>query len=183
MERPAVRAYVSGVEYVVASKGNNGIFYAEYIGVVMGGGYWDDAENPPDYSDGSYLQPNNLGMIAFGGNYAHVFEASPWFGISVGGGLGLGVLTGSVTEWDPGESEDVANPDNIDAECGRTDNAYRRFETGCANDGPLQGIPGVLPIIDVTAGLRFNLSDRASIRLEGGFHDMFYGGGAVGVMF
>jgi hypothetical protein len=40
-----------------------------------------------------------------------------------------------------------------------------------------------VPIIDINIGFRFNISDRAAIRLEGGLHDMFYGGGAVSVVF
>lgn len=41
----------------------------------------------------------------------------------------------------------------------------------------------MIPFIDINVGFRFNISDKASIRLEGGLHDMFYGGGAVSVVF
>ena len=44
-------------------------------------------------------------------------------------------------------------------------------------------LPPVLPWVDINVGVRFNISNRASIRLEGGLHNMFYGGGAVSVVF
>ena len=41
----------------------------------------------------------------------------------------------------------------------------------------------MLPVVDINAGVKFNINNRASIRLEGGFHNLLYGGGAVGVTF
>jgi hypothetical protein len=60
--------------------------------------------------------------------------------------------------------------------------AYERYEAGCGNDGA-KSIPEVLPLVDLNLGIRFHLADSANLRIEGGFHDMFFLGMAAGVEF
>lgn len=188
ISRPSVSAYSLGLEFVVEGNRDkttrpNGIFYAEYIGAVMAPGYWDDRENPPDYDDGSWIVPDDLGMVAIGADYMSEFMITDWFAFMVGAGLGIGFVTGELTEWEPGEPD--ANGDNTDWTCGPAAPAYDRADSDkadCPDDGSV-AVPAVLPIVDVLAAVRFNIKDRASVRIEGGFHDMFYGGLAVGIVF
>lgn len=183
LERPVINAYALGLEYVVRDKQANGIFYAEYISSLLQNGYWDDRDNPPVVSDGSYIVPENLGLIAIGANYGYELHATNWLSFMLGGGLGVGIKTGNLVEWEPGEPEGEPNPNNTDPSCGPDSNAYERANTlDCPDDGQVR-VPGVVPILDVNVGIRFNFSDRASLRLEGGVHDLIYGGAALGITF
>lgn len=173
--RPHARGYAVGVEYVLKPQPTNWVFYGEYLGATMDEGYWDDVEEPAQHDDGDYIRPDGFGLIVTGVNYAHEINAAPWVSFLVGGGLGLGIVTGELTQWNGGSSE------NHEPDCLPQAAAYERVDV-CEDDGPKR-IPGVLPIVDLSAGVRFNLGDSANIRLEGGLHDMIYVGGAMGVMF
>jgi hypothetical protein len=188
-DRPGVRAFSGGLEFVVKSKveadssgGSNGIFYVEWIDNLMDEGYWDDVEDPPDHLDGDYIVPtSNLGLVTFGANYAYelhmvkTMNTNGNFGMSmlVGGGLGVGVLIGELTYWRPenGETSFVR---------------YDQFQSGNEDGNEPAGakrVPPVVPIVDINLGFRFNFGDRLVLRIEGGFHDMLYAGGSLGLMF
>jgi len=180
-ERPVIRGQTFGMEYVIRNKSANGIFYAEYLLSGIKDGYWDDVEKPENHDDGSWLEPQRLGAVMIGADGAYEVYAQPWWSFTFGGGLGLAILTGKIIEWEPGEDETSAEQDNTEPDCGPTEPAYTRKDH-CADDGPMQ-LPPVLPIIDILVGMRFHIADRATIRIEGGFHDMFYVGSSVGVVF
>lgn len=184
IDRPKIEAYSLGLDFVVRDKQANGIFYAEYLSSLIKPGYWDDRDNPPDYADGSWIEPEMFGLVLIGANYAYEIKANNWFSVMVGAGLGIGIKTGRLVEWEPGEDPSDGNSDNIDVECGTAGSpAYARaLELGCGDDGPIK-VPSVIPIVDVNLGIRFNINDHASIRLEGGLHDLIYGGAAVGITF
>lgn len=179
-ERPLVHGYALGLEFVVKDEQANGIFYVEYMGSLLEEGYWDDRDNPADYDDGSYIVPEKFGLVALGANYAYELPATEWLSFLFGAGLGVAFTTGELVEWEPGETG-APTQDNTDPDCGGEDPAYMRVKD-CPDDGAV-AVPGVLPIVDINLGVRFNISDRASIRLEGGLHDMLYGGTAVGIVF
>jgi hypothetical protein len=181
--RPNVAAYTMGVEFVVKDRGANGIFYVEYIGSLIEEGYWDDVENPEDNLDGSWIQPQGFGMVAIGANYAHEVKAQTWLSFLFGAGLGVAVKTGNLVEWEPGEDPANGASDNTDPSCGVVPTpAYERVDQGCADDGALR-VPPVLPMVDINLGVRFTFSDRASLRLEAGLHDLPYVGSALGITF
>lgn len=186
-DRPNVAAYAMGLEFVAKDDKANGIFYAEYISSLIKEGYWDDVEDandPPDDADGSYIRPDKFGLIVVGADYARDIKANPWFSVLIGGGLGVAVKTGSLVEWDPGEVANDGDNDNTDPNCGPAPSpAYERaLALGCADDGPVR-VPPVLPMVDLNLGVRFTLSERATIRVEGGLHDVPYLGGALGITF
>ena len=175
--RPPIGGWSLGLEFVVKNDSANGIFYFDYIDSTMPGGYWDDREQDEDtnFFDGEWIQPtDNLGLVAFGANYAYEIhlvttaKTNGYFGLSMlfGGGAGLGILIGDIDSW---ESRD-GKP------------AYQLYDEGDTPDGDTS-IPRVYPMIDLNASLRFNIADRAVIRLEGGLHSMLYWGASVGVMF
>lgn len=176
LARPKMRGYAVGVEYVLKPHPSNWIFYGEYIGNTMKEGYWDDIEEPAQHDDGDWIQPNGFGMVVLGANYAHEIEAANWVSFLIGGGLGLGIITGELTQWNGGGDTDNTEPD-----CLPSSAAYER-RYACADDGAKR-FPGVLPMVDITAGVRFNFGDSANLRIEGGLHDMLYVGTAFGVSF
>lgn len=182
-ERPNLAAYATGLEYVVKNRQANGIFYVEYLGLLVDDGYWDDVENPADDLDGSFIASKNFGLVTLGADYAYEAHARPWLSFLFGGGLGIAIKTGELVEWEPGEDPANGASDNTDPSCGVAPTpAYEREAMGCPDDGALR-VPPVLPMLDINLGVRFNVSDRASLRLEGGLHDLPYAGGALGVTF
>ena len=57
------------------------------------------------------VQPAGLGVLAIGSNYGHEIYATPWWSFLFGGGVGIGVVTGNLTNWAPGSSQS-ANQDS-----------------------------------------------------------------------
>ena len=175
-QRPRVKGYALGVEYIVKGESANGIFYAEFLDSEMKEGYWDDYEEPADHLDGDFLAPSpGFGIVAFGANYAYeahivrVRDTQNRFGLSflVGGGLGMGIMTGVMDRWGP---DAEGNP------------AYKRYLDGVPPDEDKR-LPRVYPMVDVNAGLRLNFGDRLTFRFEGGLHSLAYFGMSTGVAF
>ena len=142
----------------------------------MGKGYFCHDDDDDGYVNGDFLRPSKgLGLIGFGADYAYeghivtLDDTGGRFGMSmlVGGGLGVGVLAGSLDRW---VYDDQGNP------------SYKRYLDGVEPDSTT-GIPRVLPLVDVNAGLRFHLGDRAVVRVEGGLHTMLFWGVSAGVAF
>lgn len=176
LPRPKAHGYVVGLEYVLKPRPTNWIFYVEYGGNLMPEGYFDDIEEPAQHDDGDYIRPDAFGLLVAGANYGHEIEAAPWVSFVLGGGLGLAVVTGELTQWNGGGDTENTEPD-----CLSNAPAYERVDV-CQDDGPKR-LPGVLPMIDISAAVRFNLGDSANIRIDGGIHDMIYVGTAMGVVF
>jgi len=188
--RPELNAYSLGLEFVVKNKSANGIFYVEYLNSLMEPGYWDDRDRDAgENGDGSWIEPVNFGLVTIGADYAYEIHATNWFSVLFGAGLGAGIVLGDIKERQAGEdpSDPEGNNNNADPSCGPMPMAaYERHDLGCKADSNLVAdgtVPPVVPMVDINIGVRFNISDRASIRLEGGLHDLFYGGGAVSVVF
>jgi hypothetical protein len=179
-DRPQVRTYAFGVEYVLKPKPMNWIFYYEYVASGMKEGYWDDAEQPPNHDDGDWLKPNGFGMHIVGANYAHELDVTPtdravWLSMLFSAGLGVGVVSGELETWHPGTNDGIRN------DCLRDAPAYERKDE-CPSDGQVN-LPGLLPILDLTMSARVNFDNRATARLDVGLHNLFYIGGAVGTVF
>lgn len=168
-ERPHISAYSLGIEFVIRDEKANGIFYVEYLNPLMEGGYWDDVESPPDHFDGSWMEPNKFGLVMIGANYAYEIKANNWFSWLFGFGVGGAIKMGELEEWKADGSATCMLASGTGAEC--------------PSDGFVETIP-VLPYLDINLGPRFNISDRASIRIEGGIHGFLpFGGGSVGITF
>jgi hypothetical protein len=176
--RPKIGGTAMGLEYNLIGGSSNGIFWTEFIDSRMKAGYWDDIEDDQsvDHLDGDFVSPTRgTGMVAFGADYAYeaklvsTGDTDGRFGLGllVGGGLGMGVLTGRLDRW---TADDEGNP------------SYKRYLDGLPPDSD-QSLPRVYPMVDVNAGLRFNFGDRVSWRLEGGLHTLLYYGSSLGVRF
>ena len=179
-QRPNLRMYSFGLEYVVKPQPANLIVYYEYIGNGIDEGYWDDRESPPDHDDGDWLKPSNFGLHVIGFNYAHEIPISDdsknvWVSMLFGGGVGIGILSGELTVWHPGGNESITN------NCLRDAPAFERKDT-CEPDGEIK-LPGVLPVLDLTMSTKVNFAERAHARLDLGIHNTFYVGTAVGTVF
>jgi hypothetical protein len=177
LARPSIRAYAVGGEWVVDKAPATWIFYGEWIGNAMDEGYWDDVESDPaDHADGVWIDPDGFGMVVLGANYGHQIPIREWLDFLVGGGLGLGFVTGELTVWNGG-----GDPDIVDATCLERSAAYER-QAVCEDDGPAR-VPGLSPLVDLTASARVHFADQGTVRLDAGFHNALYIGTAMGVVF
>ena len=177
LARPKIRAYAVGGEWVIDKAPATWIFYGEWVGNAMQPGYWDDVESSPaDHSDGVWIQPDGFGMVVLGANYGHQIPIRQWLDFLVGGGLGLGFVTGELTTWLSGGNSDIVDPT-----CLGTSAAYER-QAVCQDDGPAR-VPGLSPVVDLTASARFHFADQGTLRIDAGFHNALYVGTAMGVVF
>ena len=172
LERPSVSAFATGIEYVIRNEQANGIFYFEYMPSLTDHGYWDDEEDPPNYDDGDYIALTGLATYNIGANYGFEIRLQPWFSLMFGGGLGLAIIAGEVQKWDGGMS---ANGTYI--------RPWESYEANPDTPDGTHDIPSVLPLVDIFAAMRFSIAENASIRIEGGLHDLIYGGMTAGIVF
>jgi hypothetical protein len=155
-------------------------FYSPPDGNYMGRG-----KNPA--IDVDYIQFRNLNVLAFDVAFIWHHDFLPWLSLIYGAGLGFGVVLGDIyrisnsgctpeNAGDPSKcypkGMDLANreawlakntcqgPDGPDAPC-----LYRE-------DGKWP----VIPIVHLLIGLNFKVTEKISIRVDGGFHDAFYCG-------
>ncbi len=175
--RPSVRAWAVGLEYVVQVEEANGIFYFEYMPVIMEDGYWDDKESggDPDYNDGDYVVAENFALYTLGANYGFAVPTTPWMSLIFGGGLGVSIRSGELKAW----GSTVAGEEGAE----NTWTAPQHHEAAPADPDEVYDIPKVIPMLDINLGLRFEINETANIRLEGGFHGLFFFGGAAGIVF
>ncbi len=172
--RPDIQGWAYGVELAFKDKRAAGIVWFDWVDSGMGEGYFDDPDNEP--LDGDYIVPApNLGILMFGVDYAYEVpfvklektKGAFGLGLTVGAGIGLGLLVGQHQQWE------------------ETENNTPSYELYLAGEDPnsLKELPGVYPIIDFNLGLKFNFADRAHLRLEGGLHTLLYYGAAFGLSF
>lgn len=183
-DRPKVGAWAAGLEVTIDAPGAPWTFYLEYIKSTTQAGYWDDVDDPPEYDDGQWIQPSNVALITLGADVGHEFALTSadkpvWLGLVLGGGLGLGVRTGTVERWYAGTN--LTDDPSSDPGCLPDSPAYDRYQT-CASDGIIKAMP-VVPMIDANLALKLNITEHAWLRLDGGLHTMLYGGFAVGAQF
>ncbi|MEL6345126.1 MAG: hypothetical protein AAFV53_18605 [Myxococcota bacterium] len=183
-KRPSARAYTVGIEYVLRPDPVNWIFYFEYIGNLMDEGYWDDVdEGAANHENGEWIRPNNFGAFAIGANGARELpltnpEKDVWLSAVLGGGLGIAFIQGELLAWNQGN--DVQNDPNNCPEFSDSA-AYVRYEV-CEPD-ETKRVPGILPLVDLSASAKINFGDRAHLRIEGGIHDFLFAGVAFGTAF
>lgn len=183
--RPDIKAWSYGAEFLVQTPGARWTFYVERFNFNFDEGYWDDVDDPPDPYDGHYIVPDSyFGMVALGANVGQEWGITDeskdvWLAFALGGGLGVGLRTGTLEYWGAGDNRN-ADP-VVDADCVPDGASYERFET-CDSDGT-EPVPPVLPVIDFNLGFSVNFGQYVYTRIEGGFHDLPYGGLALGGRF
>lgn len=175
--RPTLKGELGGIEFALQPRPNNFIFYVEYFKLTSSDGYFDDRESPADHGDGDWVDFQNMGYAGFGVDYRYEFpilddSKDVWPSFLVGGGLGVGVVTGSAVQWHPG-----GHPDNVEPACEPI--APAPLRTGCEPDGEAR-IPPVLPIVDIGMALKVHIKDRAWVRADFGLHEFLSAGAAAG---
>ena len=181
-KRPSISANTFGLEFTLTPQPANFVVYAEYMAFSMPPGYWDDRESPEDHLDGDWVETSGLGMIALGANFGHEFaitddSAETWFGLVVGGGLGLGVVTGEMQRWHPGRPSPTST--TTASACPWPQDALKR----AANPTPRASSPRCFRCSTSPSVRVFHIAEVMTVRIDVGFHDLPYVGGAAGAVF
>lgn len=170
-----------GLEFVWRKVGEYEIVTAvEYADLSMPSDFWlqeGDSKQDATYTE---LDLQLLSLTVSGYWYWDVEE---WFAPYVGGGIGAGVVMGDIVKWEPRESSECYA--GLGTESGWAPNscfgddgepspeAFEDPETESE-------IPPVVPVVNLAAGLRFNIAKHGMIKLEAGFYDYFFVGLAGG---
>jgi len=148
--------------------------------------------------DTDLVQFKGFGLITWDATFIGRQYFTPYFGMHYGAGLGLGVVTGKVMRTSAAGCTD-ANASNmaackpvvcLGATC--TEAELKGSESRAPDRGPefparfREGsIPGAVPIVNLLFGLDFPIPDAKGLefKLEGGFYDALFLGGAAGYVF
>jgi opacity protein-like surface antigen len=151
----------------------------EYADLSMPSEFWLEDGDPRSSAD--HLDFNlGVASLTFSGYY--YFPVTDVFQPYVGGGLGLGVTLGDVTKYNPAdgtmcESQVIAgNWDN--SAC--FDDSGNRIDSQFEPGEPEDRIWPVVPIVNATAGARFNIHRNGIVKVEFGFYDYLYAGVSAG---
>ena len=179
-ERPTIKTESFGLEYARTKDKTTWVLYYEYIQNKTKSGYWDDLEEPLDRSDGVWIKPIDVNMHTLG--FQSIFNINipvPQDKVTVnaliGGGLGIGILTGSIERWHNGATEYAED----NSGCVPFGDAIVR-EALCGNNPDVDGLPiPVLPVLDLTTGVQVRY-DRFSTKIMFGLHNLPYVGFSLG---
>ena len=174
LARPSIQGHVVGAEFEVDRPTHQRFtVWAEGWILDFPAGYWDDVEDPADHFDGDWLDAQGLGMLALGGNYGQEWAVThddrpTWLGFGVSMGLGIGFAWGTFDQWKPGPATEPLTT------CEPDQPADVRKDLCEPDETPSP--PTVLPVLDLTLAWRLHIAERGLVRLEGGLHDVPYGG-------
>ena len=147
--------------------------------------------------DTDLVQFKGFGLITWDATFIGRKYFSPYFGMHYGAGLGLGIVTGKVLRTSAAGCTE-ANVSNmsackpvvcIGATCTEKELNDSQGTPDLGPENPHRfresSIPGAIPIIHLLFGLDFPIPDAKGLefKLEGGFYDALFLGGAAGYVF
>lgn len=155
----------------------------DWADLTMPSAFWLQANEEPDQADYVDLDLRMLSVVFT----SHWFwDPVDWLSPYVGVGLGIGVLRGQIMQYDPSARSDcqadLGKDDNWAPESCFGDNGEpdpSQFTSDSPR--PAERQPPVIPVLNVSGGLRFNIHKYNVIRLEVGFQNHLYAGLGVGV--
>jgi hypothetical protein len=150
--------------------------------------------------DTDYVQFKGLGLIGADATFVWHTFFNDWIGMHYGAGIGLGLVTGQMLRTSNGTAGCTeATAGNVDAchpigaICANgvcSDASLAALQPGTDRpDDPHRfvdnNVPPVLPIVNVVVGVDFRLPHVRGweAKIEGGFYDAFFLGGAAGYTF
>ncbi|MFB6352126.1 MAG: hypothetical protein ABEN55_11745 [Bradymonadaceae bacterium] len=157
---------------------------AEYADLSMPGNFWLESGKAARKAD--WVEFNlGLASLVFSGYW--YWDVTQWFSPYVGGGLGLAMVLGEVTKYNPkGRCESDVNG----AEPGQFGGGFESdscFDSNGQVDKSQFEAPEiedrlwpVAPMVSVTGGARFNIGDHGVVKLELGFYDYLFAGLSAG---
>ncbi len=154
----------------------------EYADLSMPSGFWKETGDDAAEADFTEVDMRLLSAVVSGYWY---WDVQKWFSPYVGGGVGAGVVLGDIVRYDPnpnssceaqlsesgGFAPNACFGDNGEPAPDAIDQNSRKVE---------DSVPAVVPMINLTGGLRFNIGKYGVAKLEVGFYDYFFAGASMG---
>jgi hypothetical protein len=127
----------------------------------------------------NFVHFDHFAMWGFDASFRWYTMFNDWFGLHYGAGFGLGVLSGHIIRTYARNMMCTAANVSDTSVCkpDPTKQDQQPFISG--------SVPGAIPIINVNLGVDFRIprTKGLEIRLEGGFYDAFFLGGAIAYAF
>lgn len=133
--------------------------YANYKGSPEG----DFFLNAGDNIEETEVVDNNLELFSADFSVIGNLKITSWFWFTYGAGLGAGLVRGELLRTDT-FAPDPANPEVRQRCAGLQNPAANCLEVNVPEDR----IPPVVPVLNMLLGMRFDLSNNVSFRVEGG---------------
>jgi hypothetical protein len=151
-------------------------------------------------NDTDFVQFRSLAMYGADASFIWHSNFADWFGIHYGAGIGIGMISGDILRTSNSSALCTeANAGNL-AQChpqgvsctGSSCSEQDLRNLGPGTDAPNDphrfietSVPSAVPIVNVVAGVDFRLPQVRGweAKIEGGFYDAFFLGGAVGYSF
>lgn len=154
----------------------------EYADLSMPSQFWLESGDPANSADYTEIDLQLLSVVVSGYWY---WDAQKWLSPYVGGGIGAGVVLGDIVRYDANPGSDCAaslgGPDGFASnDCFGPNGEPQPDAIDQASRNVEDSIPPVIPVINITGGLRFNMGEHAIAKLEVGFYDYFFGGVSLG---
>jgi opacity protein-like surface antigen len=172
-----------GLDFVWRKVGDFEISTAvEYADLSMPDAFWQEQGDEPRESDFTEVDLQLLSLVFSGYWY---WDVEQWFAPYVGGGIGLGVPLGDIVKYEPIEGGDCHS--NLGQSSGFAPNSCFN-DNGDPNPDAIDldnpdvedGVPVVVPMLNLTGGMRFNIGDHGVAKLEVGFYNYFFAGLSLG---
>lgn len=150
----------------------------DYAQLGMEDDFWLEKGDNPDQADYTEVDLQVASLVVSGYWYWDVQE---WFSPYVGGGIGAGLVLGDIVKFDPRPGTDCTSglgqssgfaPNSCFGPNGEPDPSAIDLD----NPEIEEGVPPVVPIVNLSGGARFNIADHGVIKLEMGFYDYFFVG-------
>lgn len=156
-------------------------FAVDYADLSMPDGFWLESGDPAAEADWTEVDLQILSVVF---SIYWIWDVEPWFTPFLGGGIGPAFLLGDYTKYNPSTGSQCRS----DLSAGEEEPASCFAADGDIDDAQFdnpqpEDLPPILPIINVTGGLRFNLGKYAVLKLELGIHSYPYVGMGLGAQF
>jgi hypothetical protein len=170
-----------------------------YVNLSPADGNWLGKGRDPA-NDTDFVQFRSLAMYGADASFIWHSNFTDWFGIHYGAGIGIGIITGDILRTSNDNTLCTeANAGNL-AQChpkavsctGSSCSEQDLRNLGAGPDSPAEphrfienSVPAAVPIVNMVAGVDFRLPQVRGweAKLEGGFYNALFLGGAVGYSF
>jgi hypothetical protein len=164
---------------IIRRKGNLDMVWGlEYANISPADGlYLEKGKDPGmfgDYPDKIHF--DGFSMISVDWSFIWHTDLTPFMQLRYGAGIGVGFTLGNIQKFKMMCDADTT-PDELDDI--NTTKCRQQTTTPVNADMPSR----VWPIVNLLAGLRFQLVDQLALNVELGFRDVFFGGLSLGYFF
>lgn len=157
----------------------------DYADLSMPEAFWLDSGENPQSADWTEVDMQIFSVV-FSAYW--FWDVQPWFTPFLGGGIGPGFILGDVVRYQPDRQSACYNNLGGNAgftppECFRPDGSPDPDSIDFDQADIEDRVPPVVPMVNLTAGTRFNIGDTFVLKLETGFYSYFFAGAALGAQF